>query len=117
MSSYEFLLEALQLTATSDSLKAAMALTNTWMSGTMLPVADEQLIIRSFHWFDSLLQTDPRLDTATSVLIEIMQNVNDRGGLTKNMAIRLTSYSLHSDPKGWVRLWLALYAESLYSLS
>jgi hypothetical protein len=60
VSSYEFLLEALQLTAASDSLKAAMGLTNTWMSDATLPVVDEQLIIRAFHWYDNMLQTDPQ---------------------------------------------------------
>jgi hypothetical protein len=57
VSGYEFLLEALRSTAASDSLKAAMDLTNTWISGATLPVVDEQLII---HWFDNMLQTDPQ---------------------------------------------------------
>jgi hypothetical protein len=45
------------------------------MSGATLPVVDEQLIIRAFHWFDDMLKMDPRLSAATFVLIEIMQNV------------------------------------------
>jgi hypothetical protein len=72
-------LETLQLTMALDNLKAAMGLTNTWMSGATLPVVDEQLIIRAFRWFDDMLQADPRLSAATFVLIEVMQNVSDKG--------------------------------------
>jgi hypothetical protein len=79
VSSYDVLLEVLQLTTASDNLKAAMGLTNTWMSGATLPVVDEQLIIRTFRWFDDMLQTDPRLSAGTFVLIEVMQNVSDKG--------------------------------------
>jgi hypothetical protein len=57
-----------------------MGLTNTWMSGATLPVVDEQLIVRAFHWFDDMLKMDRRLSAATFVLIEIMQNVRERRG-------------------------------------
>ena len=58
-----------------DSLKVAMGLTNTWMSGATIPVVDEKLIMRAFQWFDDLLKLDPRLSAATFVLIEVMQRV------------------------------------------
>jgi hypothetical protein len=69
----------LQLIELIDDVKAAMGLTNTWMSGATLPVIDEELIIRVFRWYDDLLELDPRLSAATFVLIEIMQNVREIG--------------------------------------
>jgi hypothetical protein len=60
-----------------DRLKATMGMTNTWMSGATLPMVDEQLIARAFHWFDDMLKRDPRLSAATFVLIEIMQKVRE----------------------------------------
>lgn len=69
----------LQLIELIDDVKAAMGLTNTWMSGATLLVIDEELITRVFRWYDDLLKLDPRLRAATFVLIEIMQNVREIG--------------------------------------
>lgn len=52
------------------------------MSGATLPTVDEQLIIRAFHWFDDMLNTDPRLSAATFVLIEVMQKVRKMRTMT-----------------------------------
>lgn len=66
----------LQLIELIDDVKAAMGLTNTWMSGATLPVIDEELITRVFRWYDDLLKLDARLRAAA---FEIMQNVREIG--------------------------------------
>ncbi|KIX09742.1 uncharacterized protein Z518_00823 [Rhinocladiella mackenziei CBS 650.93] len=56
-----------------DNLRAAMGMTNSWMSGATLPDLDEALIFRTWDWFNKLLAKDPRLSAGAFALIEIMQ--------------------------------------------
>ncbi|OQV00655.1 FAD binding domain-containing protein isoform 2 [Cladophialophora immunda] len=56
-----------------DNLKVAMGMTNSWMSGATLPDLDEEVIWRSWRWFNELLAKDPRQSAGAFVLIEIMQ--------------------------------------------
>ncbi|OAL19553.1 hypothetical protein AYO22_09715 [Fonsecaea multimorphosa] len=56
-----------------DNLRVAMGMTNSWMSGATIPHLDEEMILRSWRWFNELLAKDPRQSAGAFVLIEIMQ--------------------------------------------
>ncbi|KIX94202.1 uncharacterized protein Z520_10229 [Fonsecaea multimorphosa CBS 102226] len=53
--------------------EVAMGMTNSWMSGATIPHLDEEMILRSWRWFNELLAKDPRQSAGAFVLIEIMQ--------------------------------------------
>ncbi|EXJ76697.1 uncharacterized protein A1O5_01205 [Cladophialophora psammophila CBS 110553] len=56
-----------------DNLRVAMGMTNSWMSGATIPNLDEEIIFRSWKWFNELLAKDPRQSAGAFVLIEVMQ--------------------------------------------
>lgn len=51
-------------------------LTNQMMSAITIPSINEELILRTWKWYDELLQEDPNQGAGAFVLIEIMQKVN-----------------------------------------
>ncbi|OAP61534.1 hypothetical protein AYL99_03737 [Fonsecaea erecta] len=56
-----------------DNLKVAMGMTNSWMSGATIPHLDEEIVLRSWKWFNELLAKDPRQSAGAFALIEVMQ--------------------------------------------
>lgn len=58
-----------------DNLRVAMGVTNSWMSAVTIPDFDEDLILRTWKWFNTTLEKDPRLSAGAFALIEIMQPV------------------------------------------
>ena len=46
------------------------------MSAITIPSINEELILRTWKWYDELLQEDPNQGAGAFVLIEIMQKVN-----------------------------------------
>lgn len=59
-----------------DNLRAAMGLTNSWMSAPTIPELNEDLIFRAWKWFNTLVEKDPRQSAGAFVLIEMMQPVH-----------------------------------------
>lgn len=57
-------------------MKAGFGLTNNWMNAVTIPALDEQLILRTWKWFDDLIRLDPKLAAGSFVLIEVMQKVS-----------------------------------------
>lgn len=43
------------------------------MTGVVIPDITEDLILRTWKWFDNTLAEEPRLNAGTFVLIEMMQ--------------------------------------------
>jgi len=50
-------------------------MTNSWMSGATIPELTEDLIFRTWKWFNDLLKQDPKLSAGAFALIEILQKV------------------------------------------
>jgi hypothetical protein len=47
------------------------------MTGVVIPTITEDLVLRTWKWFDDTLSLEPRLNAGTFVLIEIMQKVSN----------------------------------------
>ncbi|KAF2464921.1 cysteine desulfurase [Lindgomyces ingoldianus] len=63
-----------QVNALSDSIEAIRGETNQMMTGVVVPIVTEDLILRTWKWFDETLVWEPKLNAGTFVLIEIMQS-------------------------------------------
>ncbi|KAF2655312.1 cysteine desulfurase [Lophiostoma macrostomum CBS 122681] len=57
----------------SDGLEAIRGETNQMMTAVVIPEITEDLIKRTWTWFDQTLIREPKLNAGTFVLIEIMQ--------------------------------------------
>lgn len=56
-------------------LEAVRGQTNQMMTAVVIPTVTEDLIRRTWKWFDETLLLEPKLNAGTFVLIEIMQKV------------------------------------------
>ncbi|KAF2017337.1 cysteine desulfurase [Aaosphaeria arxii CBS 175.79] len=57
----------------NDALEAIRGQTSQMMTAVAIPSTSEELIKRTWNWFDQTLQREPKLNAGTFVLIEIMQ--------------------------------------------
>lgn len=57
----------------NDPLEAIRGQTNQMMTGVVIPSITEDVIRRTWKWFDDTLALEPKLNAGTFVLIEMMQ--------------------------------------------
>ncbi|KAF2873051.1 cysteine desulfurase [Massariosphaeria phaeospora] len=62
-----------QVNQLNDSIELSRGKTNQMMTGVVIPAITEDLIRRTWKWFDETLIMEPKLNAGTFVLIELMQ--------------------------------------------